>query len=156
LGHKHEVYIITVPYKGSKVERKYNDFVNLRSNLIKFYPGYIISSLPKKPPQKFTPEVLTKYKNKLQNFLNELFDHPLLKRSYILCQFVLEKNYKKFQKAKKKMSKDESPKCVTQCFSTEGAVDVSFDGLLESKCEEMDNGLSNLQKDFTRFLYYSP
>jgi len=48
------------------------------------------------------------------------------------------------------MSKDEAPKCVAQCFSIEGAVDVSFDGLLENKCEEMNNGLNSLQKNLTR------
>lgn len=152
-GYKHEIYVIAVPYKGITVERKFSDFVSLRENLIKLYPGYIIPLLPKKAPQKFTPEVLAKYKDKMQKFLAELFEHPLLKRSYVLCQFVLEKSYKKYKSAKKRLSKEEMPRCVGQCFTVEGAADVSFDPMLENKCEEMDHGLQCLQKNLDKYFH---
>ena len=78
-GYKYEVYVLSVPLEKHDIERKYSDFMNLRTVLRRFYPGYIVPSLPKNAPYEFTKEILEHYKVEIQKFLNELFSHPLFK-----------------------------------------------------------------------------
>ena len=124
--------------------------MNLRTVLRRFYPGYIVPSLPRNAPHEFTKEILERYKVEIQKFLNELFSHPLFKDSEILSHFILEKSYHAYEKAKNEICKKNLPNSVAQCYTVAGQAKVSFDPLLEERCSELSYNLGLLRKNFRK------
>ena len=89
LKRKYAAYVINTQPKGFVVERRYNQFLEFRKELVRLNPGYIIAPIPKKKSgKKFEPEFLNKRRKQLQLFLNDALRHPLLRSDEILVQFL--------------------------------------------------------------------
>jgi len=137
---------------GYKVERKYTDFVELRDFLKKMYPGYIVPALPKSPPKKLSTEILSKYKERLQKFLDEILRHPLLRTNEIFTKFISEKDAKIYEEFKLNLDKKlQSPiKEVSQCITLEGTANIEIDPIIESECSENLTNSKKIKSDLQK------
>jgi hypothetical protein len=137
LRAKYVVYIITSKSKNTTVERRYSDFDNLRRELIKLYPGYIIPSIPKKKVGKgFENAFLQKRMTALQSFLNELMIHPLLKSSELVLAFLTVSN-KEWEAKTKSFAKTLPPKEVSQYRTIEGNARIELSNDIEHYCDRI-------------------
>ncbi|KAJ3443536.1 sorting nexin [Anaeramoeba flamelloides] len=71
------------------VKRRYSDFVWLRDNLIKDFPGVIVPTLPEKQiVSKFAYKILEMRRKKFEIFLKKISFHPLLSLSRAFIMFL--------------------------------------------------------------------
>ncbi|KCV72327.1 hypothetical protein H696_01722 [Fonticula alba] len=89
--------IPTFPKKQSSVRRRYSDFVQFRSDLLKQQPRVPLPSLP---PKRFlnnlSEEVISERQEALQRFLDIVAGHPILQTgSRLLGDFLQSPNYER-------------------------------------------------------------
>jgi len=148
LRPKYVVYIITSKSKNISIERRYSDFDNLRRELIKLYPGYIIPPIPKKRTGKgFENLFLQKRKTTLQSFLNELVVHPLLKSSELVIAFLTASNKDWEVKAKNSM-KIVPPKDISHYRTIEGSAKIELAKDVEQYCDKVASLNTTLEDSY--------
>ncbi|KAJ6252786.1 sorting nexin [Anaeramoeba flamelloides] len=82
----------TEKYVGFDVKRRYKDFLWLRKNLVKDFPGTVVPTLPgKKIIAKFADQFVALRRKKLEIFLQKISKHKLLSLSK-LFQIFIEKD----------------------------------------------------------------
>ncbi|KAJ6240399.1 sorting nexin [Anaeramoeba flamelloides] len=87
--------------RGTSVPKRYSNFVWLRTKLVSEYPNLLIPPIPEKQSNKFDEKVIKNRKIGLENFLNWITAHPVLRTSPLVTNFLKEKmdsNQKKFSK----------------------------------------------------------
>ena len=90
---KYVSYVIVTPLKGFSVERRYSDFLALRQEMMKDYPGYVIPPIPaKKIAGNADPAFIQERKGELQEFLTDVLKHPLLKSYDLFLKFIDRKS----------------------------------------------------------------
>ena len=123
---KYVVYVIATPSKGYLVERRYSDFLALRQEVIKDFPGYLISPMPvKKIAGNIDPLFIQERKAELQLFLNDLMHHPILKGYELLEQF-LSLGSKEWEEKAKLLGKSTFQKELEDYITIEGEAKVLF------------------------------
>lgn len=101
--------VVTRPFDYI-VRRRFNDFVWLRDILQKEYPGFYIPPLPEKGLKRsFQEEYLLERMKGLQIFLEQISEHPEIKASIYMLNFLKCKSQDSFEKMKKDWSKHSTP-----------------------------------------------
>lgn len=148
LRSKYAVYILSSKSKGTSVERRFSDFDNLRKELQKMYPGYIVPSIPKKKVGKaFEPAFLQKRKVQLQNFLKEIMFHPLLRSSELIITF-LTMTSKDWENKSKAFAKTTPPKDISSFKTLEGSANVTLTKESELYCEKLSMICSGIKEEY--------
>ncbi|KAJ3427186.1 sorting nexin [Anaeramoeba flamelloides] len=95
--------------RGTSVPKRYSNFVWLRTKLISEYPNLLIPPLPGKQSNKFDEKVIQNRKIGLENFLNWITTHPVLRTSPFVTSFLKEKMDSNQKKISKKLVKQPIP-----------------------------------------------
>jgi len=132
------------------IQRRQNDFNELRQNLIKVYPGAVIPSMPTDPIQKLEPEFMNERRIELQVFIDKLMVHPLLKTSRMVWDFFNVVNEEKYGKIKQESAKFPAPKEVTELITKEGYANTAIDVFLMQNCIDIQVGLKEISSEFIK------
>ena len=146
------VYVISIQPKGLRVERRYNEFVTFRAELIRLYPGFVVPPIPKKKSGKRLEQAfINKRRALLQEFLTNVLKHPLLRSTTTLMQFLsLEgKDWESYIKA---LTKAAGPKDVTEFKTMEGGANVELTPSAENYCSELPNALNALKGQYKEYV----
>jgi hypothetical protein len=82
-------YQVTTKPFDYMVRRRFNDFMWLRTLLVKEYPGFYIPPLPEKGVKRsFDEGYLLERMKGLQIFLDQVAEHPEIKASIYLLSFL--------------------------------------------------------------------
>lgn len=126
LKSKYVMYTIMTPSKGFSVERRYSDFVTLRQEMIKEYPGYVIPPLPvKRITGNIDPSFVQERKVELQLFLNDILRHPLLWKYELIIDF-LSLTPREWDAKVKQINKIVIPKEIEHYETIEGEAKLLF------------------------------
>lgn len=96
------VYVVECETYNSTVRRRYNDFLWLRNNLIKYYPGLYVPSIPSKSMLNdlIDSDFLYKRVKRLNYFFEHLEKQRILSHSIIVKEFLTEDNQVEFSRKK--------------------------------------------------------
>lgn len=138
--------MIVTPDKGFSVDRRYSDFLALRQEMIKDYPGYVIPPLPaKKLSGNTDPEFILERKYELQMFLNDVLRHPLLKNYDLFLKFISLSN-KDWEDRVKLFGKIVIPREVGQYDTIEGTAKVLYSDSTKEYCERLSSYTKDLKE----------
>ena len=143
-------FIKTVP-EGWVAERKYENFLTLRSTLCKMYPGYIVPPITNKVEKKLEKEDIDKKKHYLQLFLNDLMANPILRRANIFHLFISIPSEKEYEAKSKAYIKSKPPKYVQDYHTFEGIARVSFDAPLNKYCSALASRNTKLKELYREY-----
>ncbi len=143
---KYAVYVIATQPKEFQVERRYSDFSALRQEFFKHYPGYIIPPIPpKKVGKKLEPTFLQKRKIMLQQFLDDVLKHPMLRTSEIFMIFLSVPG-KDWTKGLAKLGP--APKDIAECRTIEGQAKVEWDKPAEAFTANVTSSAKRLKEHY--------
>lgn len=71
-----------------EVERRYSDFLWLRNYLAREFPGLYIPPMAPKDGKHFTEDYLNKRKELLQSFMDDILEHPTLRATQVVEDFL--------------------------------------------------------------------
>jgi len=146
----YETYGISIPLVKSLVYRKQSDFNYLRENLIRLYPGYAVPILPKRHLKKLEVEYMNKRKEELQLFLNKVIQHPLLKTSIIVWDFLAIENEKEYETAKANALKIPTPTNTSEYITIKGNANTNFNDSLLLQCNNIEEGVRRILEEFNK------
>ena len=141
------MYILTTKSKGYSVERRYSDFLNMRQELIKRFPGYIIPPIPvKKLSKNLDPEFVHERRSSLQLFLKDILKHPLSRNSDIFEKFIsaTSKDWEEIAK----LFKVNVQKEIDQYETIEGKAKVDFDNHTIVYCDKIFTASKSLKEAY--------
>ncbi len=145
------VYVIDTQPKGFHVERRYNEFVTFRAELMRLYPGYIVPPIPhKKTGKALEPTFISKRKELLQLFLSDLLKHPLLRTAELLFNF-LSLPTKDWEVKINVLAKMQPPKEPKECRTPEKRANVELTKASELYCVDLLNGVETLQSQYKEY-----
>ena len=123
--------------KGYLVNRNYEDFADLTKEMKRIYPGYRIPRLEE--PLVSTPnsEMISKHKNRMQNFIDELSKNVLLKSSPLFSHFISEADSNKYDEYKKEVKNVITPTDISDFYTLDGNAVVSIDSKFEDECTKI-------------------
>lgn len=140
--------MIVTPLKGYSVERRYSDFLALRQEMIRDYPGYIIPPIPaKKLTGNVDPEFIQERKVELEKFLNESLIHPLLRGYDLLSKFISLSN-PEWEVRSKMIGKIIIPRDVSQYETIEGEARVLYSDSANDFCEKLNLSVKDLKESY--------
>ena len=140
-----------IPNKKNKIKRRYSDFEWLRKTLLRLFPGYCIPPLPKKGLNINKPEKLEKYRNYLQNFIDEIMEDKLFKNSSIIYLFFTTEQEKDLISLMGKYNKVKKPKSLKYYYSREGNILLDENILKRDKKKELLDIKLDISKNSTIF-----
>ena len=115
-----------IPLKNIVI-RKYSDFKWLHDIFQKIYTGSCIPPIPKNiKMEKISDDVVNKNKRALEKFVQGLIDHPLIKHSPILFDFLSIEDKSQFYARQTYYSKGKAPKSLSKLITLNGNVDINF------------------------------
>ena len=126
------VYRIETVSKGWSVERKYKEFCELRVELERLHPGYVVPIIYAPANDKETnPDFIATVKPILQQFLDDVLRHPVLGCSELIFHFLHQtvqtsKKVDEFTKRLKLYSLMPLPKDVDEVRTTKGSAVVAL------------------------------
>ena len=145
---KYVVYVLNTPEKEFSVERRYSDFVLLRQEMIKNFPGYFVPPLPiKKIGGNIELPFINERKNELQLFINDVVNHPALKTFELLIQFLSLPN-KEWEEKTKAASKVNPPKEMSNYLTPEGEAKVLFTNGMREYEKRLQGAAKNIRDSF--------
>ena len=145
---KYVVYVLNTPEKEFSVERRYSDFVLLRQEMIKNFPGYFVPPLPiKKIGGNIELPFINERKNELQLFINDVVNHPALKTFELLIQFLSLPN-KEWEEKTKAASKVNPPKEISNYLTPEGEAKVLFTNGMREYEKRLQGAAKNIRDSF--------
>jgi sorting nexin-9/18/33 len=150
LYRNYEVYGISSPLVKSLVYRKQSDFIFLRENLIRLHPGYAIPILPKHHLKRLEANYLNARKEELQLFLNKVIEHPLVKTSIIVWDFLVIENEKEYEAAKANALKIPTPNNISECINIKGNVNINFNDSLLLNCNNIEEGVKKMLEELNK------
>jgi hypothetical protein len=124
-----------------KVNRRYSDFIWLRENLIKFYPGIYCPPIPeKKPgPARLEDKFIEKRRLFLTQFINDLARIEIFKSSDVLIDFLSVQDRDRFDRKKEEYNSKKVPILLEDNLSFTGNVNLMED------CDKLDNYFNNIE-----------
>lgn len=147
------VYVIETKVKGWVVERRYNEFYELRTELVRLFPGYIVPPLPKKKSGKKTdPDFLATRKFQLQFFVNQCLRHPVL-RSTTMLQSFLSLPAKDWETKQKYLSKIPEPKDPTEIRTLEGIAKIGLNEYVQKYSADLSGSIEDLKKFYQAYIF---
>ncbi len=154
LKSKYVVYVISTQPRGLQAEHRYSDFVSLRDQLQRLYPGYVVPPLPKKKiGKKLDAIFLNKRKIKLQQFLNDLLKHPMLRATELFFQF-LTLPAKDWDAKVKELIKAPGPKDPKECRTLDKVAKVEVTKASEAYCVEMFGDIATLKGQYKEYYHH--
>lgn len=151
LSRSYDVYGISSPLVKKLVYRRVGDFACLRENLTRLYPGYAVPTLPRHHLKRLETEYVTARKEELQFFLNRVVEHPLLRTSMLVWDFLTVESEKEYDAAKANTLKIPSPKNVSEYITIKGTVNVDFNRALNRACNNIDSGIKKTIYEFSKY-----
>ena len=106
------------------------------------YPGIIVPYLPKKI-KNYDSEFIESERTSLQQFISDILDHPLLRRSKLVIDF-LSMSEGDWNESIKNFKKSKTPNEVAKIRTIEGKANVEITEDVENYC----NGISALLNTF--------
>jgi len=144
--NKYVTYVINTPDKGFNVERRYSDFLALRQEMTRDYPGYIIPPIPiKKLTGNTEPEFIQKRKAELQMFLDSVLKHPLIKNYELFYKFV-SLSGKEWEERAKLIGKILVTREVCHFETIEGQAKVLYSDRTTSYCNRLQASVKDLKE----------
>ncbi len=126
------VYRISTASKGWSVERKFKEFSELRAELDRLFPGYMVPPLfcPTSVSEA-SPEFISVTRPILQQFLDDLLQHPVFNCSELVYYFLHytvenEKKVDEFFKRVKLYSLTPAPREIEETKTEEGSAIVAL------------------------------
>jgi len=148
LKGKYAVYVIVTPLKGYYVERRYSDFLNIRKEMIRLYPGYIVPPIPvKKFTNNLDPAFLQERKALLQEFLNDILKHPILKNCELFIQFI-SLSSKDWEERAKLFSKPILPRDIAQLVTISGKAKLHYSTETLNHCDRLNNIVKDMAETY--------
>ena len=145
---KYVSYVIVTPLKGFSVERRYSDFLALRQEMLKDYPGYVIPPIPaKKIAGNADPAFIQERKGELQEFLADVLKHPLIKSYDLFLKFISVSN-KEWEDTAKTFGKLLLAKEINQYETIEGEAKLLFSDRTRDYCEKLGASTKDLREAF--------
>lgn len=139
--------VITEPLKYI-VRRRYSDFEKLREMLLKYYPGITIPPLPSKKlgKRRFEDDYVSKRMNFLILFLQAIVDHPYLKASDIVFNFLNTKDRSVFEKKVSDLNQPKTIQYIDDMQTLTGTIKLDFNCVPE--VSQITSGVKNIINDF--------
>lgn len=125
-----------------KVNRRYSDFIWLRENLMKLYPGIYCPPIPDKKagPARLEDKFIEKRRLFLTQFINDLAKIEIFKSSEVLIDFLSVTNRDRFETKKELINSKNSPTLLGDNSSFTGYVNLMEDS------KKIDNYYNNIEK----------
>ena len=152
---KYVVYLITTTGIDYTVERRYSDFVSLRQEMMKDFPGSIIPPIPgKKIGGNSDPEFIKERKFDLQIFIINALKHPLL-NNYKLLKTFLTAQSKDWEDTVKSFSKTTVLKEVEEYETIEGTAKILYSDRTKEYCEKLNSTTKEIKEAFKDLTSYN-
>ena len=136
--------------KGYLVNRNYEDFVDLKKEMKRIYPGHRIPRLEEPLVSTPNPEMISKHIKRMQNFIDELSKNVLLMSSPLFSHFISEADSNKYDEYKKEVKNVITPTDISDFYTLDGIAVVSFDSKLEDECKKIQEQTKLLYKSFEK------
>eukprot|EP00826_Nyctotherus_ovalis_P057795 TRINITY_DN7911_c0_g1_i1.p1 TRINITY_DN7911_c0_g1~~TRINITY_DN7911_c0_g1_i1.p1 ORF type:complete len:391 (-),score=152.57 TRINITY_DN7911_c0_g1_i1:133-1305(-) len=148
LKGKYAVYVIVTPLKGYYVERRYSDFLSMRKELMRLYPGYVIPPMPvKRLANNLEPAFLQERKTLLQHFLSDILKHPILRNCELFTQFI-SLSSKEWEERAKCFSKPILPREIAQYVTVSGEAKLHYSAEALAYCERLNGTVKDMAEIF--------
>ena len=123
-----------------KVNRRYSDFIWLRENLIKLYPGIYCPPLPEKKagPSRLGDKFIEKRRLFLTQFINDLAKIEIFKSSEVFIDFLSVQDRDRFEQKKEEFNSKKTPSFLGDNLSFTGNVNLMEDS------DKLDNYFNNI------------
>eukprot|EP00826_Nyctotherus_ovalis_P006558 TRINITY_DN11568_c0_g1_i1.p5 TRINITY_DN11568_c0_g1~~TRINITY_DN11568_c0_g1_i1.p5 ORF type:complete len:114 (+),score=33.35 TRINITY_DN11568_c0_g1_i1:681-1022(+) len=109
--------------------------------------------LPKHHLKRLEAEYVSARKDELQFFLNRVIEHPLLRTSMLIWDFLTVESEKEYEAAKANTLKIPSPKNVSEYITIKGTVNVDFSKTLNHACSNIDIGIKKTIDEFSKYSF---
>ena len=134
-------YNVTTEPFNYTLNKRYSDFLWLKKVLSLIYVNCVLPPLCKKNfTDRFTDYLIEKRMRSIEKFMNGLLDHPLMKNSEIVKDFLSLTDVKEYNKKVDKYNKiKKAPTLVRQIKTLSGEVDIGIDTEKEVYFENIKN-----------------
>ena len=119
--------VLTEPF-GYKTNKRYNDFSLLNKTLSLIYPNCVLPPLCKKHlGHRFGDALIEKRMRSIQKFMQGIIEHPLLKNSELLHDFLSTEKIGEYNKKIKKYQKIKNPPSYVRELKTlDGQINIEI------------------------------
>ena len=137
-------YLVETKPLGLQVRRRFSDFIWLHDILKSLYINCIIPQIVKKNYLTgITDIAIQKRMRAIEKFLQEIVNHPLLRNSQILYDFISIRDEKDFSLKKQAYNKISYPTKADQIKTLNGEVNISINKEKESLAEKIKKTAEN-------------
>ena len=121
-------YTISTEPFGYKTNKRYSDFSLLNKTLSLIYPNCVLPPLCKKHlGHRFGDALIEKRMRSIEKFIQGIIDHPLLKNSELLHDFLSTEKIGEYNKKIKKYQKIKNPPSYTRELKTlDGQINIEI------------------------------
>ena len=131
-------YVVTTDPFNFETNKRYSDFAMLRKILSLIYTNCVVPPLCKKNfSDRFSDYLIEKRMRSIEKFMNGILEHPLMKNSEVVKDFLSLSNTREYNNKMDKYNKiKKSPSVVRQIKTINGEVNI---GINEAKETYFDN-----------------
>ena len=151
-------YLVETKPLGLQVRRRFSDFIWLHDILKSLYINCIIPQIVKKNYLRgITDMVIQKRMRAIEKFLQEIINHPLLRNSQILYDFISIRDEKDFSLKKQAYSKISYPTKAEHIKTLDGEVNISINKekeLLAERIKKTSENNENIMKKISKEYKY--
>ena len=121
-------YLVTTEPFDYITNKRYSDFVWLKKVLSLIYINCVIPPLCKKNfSDRFTEPLIEKRMRSIEKFMNGILEHPLMKNSEVIKDFLSVTNTREYNKIIEKYNKiKKAPSIVRQIKTINGETDIGI------------------------------
>ena len=121
-------YVVTTEPFDYITNKRYSDFVWLKKVLSLIYINCVIPPLCKKNfSDRFTEPLIEKRMRSIEKFMNGILEHPLMKNSEVIKDFLSVTNTREYNKIIEKYNKiKKAPSIVRQIKTINGETDIGI------------------------------
>lgn len=146
-------YLLVSSTLNVQVRRKYTDFIWLYNILKSQFVNCIVPPFFKKK-ETLDDNKMNKRIFYIEQFLNGIVIHPILRNSKIFYDFISIQDEKKFSESKKEYNKLKSPKSIKQLKTLDGELNTIFDEDIEKYYAEIKSKLNLQETIYDQLLYH--
>ena len=132
--------VLTEPF-GYKTNKRYNDFSTLRKILSIIYSNCVLPPLCKKNfGDRFSDALIAKRMRSIEKFMQGIIDHPLVKNSELINDFLSEEKKEEYNRKIKNYQKiKKPPSYVRQLKTLDGQIKIGIDKEKEIYLDNIKN-----------------
>ena len=149
----YSTYLIVTSTLNVQVRRKYTDFIWLNDILKSQFVNCIVPPFFKRK-EKLDKNILDKRIFYIEQFLNDIATHPILRNSKIFYDFISIQDDKKFHEAKKSYNKLKSPTSIKQFKTQNGELNKTFNEDIEDYYKIINSKLNNQEIIYDKLFYH--